>query len=292
VVSESKSSVWRVEIAVPRAAAPPFAEAIEAHCAAVSWTAPDEGDALIIAFTADEPNREAIGIALEAIAEVLDLDVPHARFAPEAPRDWVVETEVRFPALDVGRFHIMGSHIAEAPPLGRIALRIDAGPAFGSGEHGSTSGCLMALEGLAHRPVRRILDMGCGSGILAIAAARIWQAPVLACDIDRRSVAVTRINADRNGVGRRIRAATSDGYHCRSVGECRPYDLIVNNILARPLMRLAGDLGRHLAPGGVAVLSGFIARDAARVLFAHRAAGLRLRRKIEIDGWVALVVGR
>ncbi len=292
MASEAKSTVWRVEFAVPRAAAPPFAEAIEAHCAAVSWTAPDDGDALITAFTAEEPNREAIGMALEAIAEILGLDVPQTCFTPEAPRDWVVETEARFPALDVGRFHIMGSHIADAPPFGRIALRIDAGPAFGSGEHGSTSGCLIALEGLAHRPVRRILDMGCGSGILAIAAARIWQASVLACDIDRRSVAVTRINAERNRVGKRIRAIAGDGYHCQAVSECRPYDLIVSNILARPLMRMAGDLGRHLAPGGVAVLSGFIPRAAARVLFAHRAAGLCLRRKIEIDGWVALVVGR
>ena len=290
--SESNPVLWRVEVEVPRDAASPFAEAIEAHCSTVSWTVPDEGNAVITAFATTEPDHEAIDVALAAIAEVLGVAVPKATIGHEMARDWVVETEARFPPVDAGRFHIMGSHVAEAPPNGRIALRVDAGRAFGSGEHGSTRGCLLALEGLSYRPVRRILDMGCGSGILALAAARIWPARVTACDIDPKSVAVTRINADRNGIGRRIRSVGCNGYQSRAVTESRPYDLILSNILARPLMRMAGELGRHLAPNGVAVLSGFLARDAARVLFAHRAAGLRLRRRIEIDGWVALVVGR
>jgi ribosomal protein L11 methyltransferase len=209
------------------------------------------------------------------------------------PRDWVSENQQSFPPLRVGRFFIHGSHIAGAVPAGAIGLLIDAATAFGTGEHVTTRGCLMALDGLAkRRRFRHPLDMGTGTGVLAMAAAKIWECHALACDIDAGSVEVARANAWVNHVARRVRLIRSDGYRHPAVRRGRPFDLILANILARPLARMSGDLARHLAPGGVAVLSGLLARQAPLVLAAHRVRGLTLRRRIDIAGWTTLVLDR
>ena len=134
--------------------------------------------------------------------------------------------------------------------------------------------------------------MGCGSGILAVAAARTWRTPVVAVDIDPRAIAATRANARRNQVAAHFEAAAGDGYRTPAVGRRAPYGLIVCNILANPLCRMAGDLARHLADDGVAVLSGLLSRDAARVLAAHRIRRLSLVRRIVIADWQTLVVSR
>ncbi len=134
--------------------------------------------------------------------------------------------------------------------------------------------------------------MGCGSGILALAMAHLWPVPVMAADIDPESVRVARFNARRNHMAARVRAVPSDGYRNPVVTRGRPYDLIVANILARPLCRMAPRLKGHLAPGGVAVLSGLLARQERQVLSAHRAQGLRLLGRIAVNGWTTLVVGR
>ena len=286
-------SLWRVECVVPVVRAEAFAEALADHCESVSWRlADDQPDAVVTGFTASEPDAKRIDQALAAIAEALGLPAPWSRLAREQIRDWVVESQASFPPVDAGPFFIHGSHIKEAPPSGRIVLRIDAGPAFGSGEHGSTKGCLLAVAGLARRRsgIRRVLDMGCGSGVLAMAAAKALGATVLACDVDPRSVEATRQNAGKNGLAHRIRAIRSDGYRSRAVVEGGRYDLILSNILARPLMRMAPDLVRHLAPGGTVVLSGFVPRDAGRVLAAHRTFGLRLTGRSNMEGWTTLVL--
>ena len=141
------------------------------------------------------------------------------------------------------------------------------------------------IERLAKRAsVSRPLDMGCGSGILSIAMAKTWRVPVLASDIDDEAERVTRFNARRNGVAPLLRAVSGPGYRSRTVSQGAPYDLIVANILARPLISMAGDLTRHLAPGGWAVLSGLLERDGRRVLAAHQAHGLRLAHWIPRDG--------
>jgi ribosomal protein L11 methyltransferase len=132
--------------------------------------------------------------------------------------------------------------------------------------------------------------MGCGSGILAIAAAKCWPARVLAVDNDAQAVAVARENAQRNGVAERVRARWSEGYRSPAVRAAGPYDLIFANILADPLCDMARDLARHLAPGGSAILSGLFDVQAARVIDAHRTAGLRLRRRIQLEIWTTLVV--
>ncbi|HXE16374.1 MAG TPA: 50S ribosomal protein L11 methyltransferase [Stellaceae bacterium] len=206
------------------------------------------------------------------------------------PRDWVSENQAGFPPLRAGRFFIHGSHYQVAAPRDAIPILIDAATAFGTGEHATTRGCLLATALVKSRP-RRILDMGCGTGILAIAATKLWRRDVLATDIDPESVRVTRVNAEVNGVAKAIRIEISPGYRHLEIARRAPFDLVFANILARPLMRMAPDLARVLAPGGVAILSGLLARQEAAVLSAHRTQGLHFVARIALEGWHTLVVG-
>jgi ribosomal protein L11 methyltransferase len=204
-----------------------------------------------------------------------------------ADRNWLAENQASFPPLRVGRFFVHGAHVAGPPPPGTWPILVDATTAFGTGEHATTRGCLTALRRL--RP-RRVLDMGTGTGILAIAAARSGARRVLAADIDRGSVRVARVNLRRNGVAARVVAIESDGYRDRRIARAAPFDLVFANILARPLALMAPHLARALAPGGAAILSGLLARQEAFVLAAHQAQGLALERRIAVEGWHTLVL--
>jgi len=205
-------------------------------------------------------------------------------------RDWLAENRRAFPPLRLGCFFIHGSHWRGRPPAGTIAIEIDAATAFGTGEHQSTAGCLLALDRLARcRRFERPLDIGTGSGILAIAAAKRLHRNVLASDIDPEAVRVAAHHLRRNGLAQRVRVLAAPGYQSRALCGAR-YDLIFANILARPLARMARDLSRVIAPGGVAVLAGLLERQERFVLAAHRAQGLVLWRRLKIDGWSTLVL--
>ena len=205
-------------------------------------------------------------------------------------RDWLAENQLAFPPLRVGRFFIYGSHHRGRVPAGAIGIMLDAATAFGTGEHPSTRGCLMALDRLARRHrFRRPLDVGTGIGILAVAAAKLLHRRVLASDIDRGAVRVARHNVARNGVAGLVRVSGADGYRDRAIRKL-PYDLILSNILARPLALLARDLARTLMPGGRAVLSGLLRRQEPIVLAPHRGCGIVLERRLVIDGWSTLVL--
>jgi ribosomal protein L11 methyltransferase len=209
---------------------------------------------------------------------------------PLHERDWLTENQRAFPPLRIGRFFIHGSHWRGPPPAGSIPIEIDAASAFGTGEHQSTAGCLMAFDRLAkQRRFRQPLDIGTGSGILAIAAAKRLRRNVLASDIDAESVRVARHHVRRNGLAGLVRVEHGAGYRSRAVRH-QHYDLIFSNILARPLIAMAPDLARALAPGGRAVLAGLLRRQEAMVLAAHRAQGLALERRILIDVWSTLVL--
>jgi ribosomal protein L11 methyltransferase len=203
-------------------------------------------------------------------------------------RDWLAENRRAFPPRRIGRFFIYGGYHEGGIPKGAIPIEIDAATAFGTGEHGSTRGCLVLMDGLRGRP-RRILDLGTGSGILAIAAAKLWRRPVVASDIDPAAAAVARGNSRRNGVARLVRVRVAAGYRDRVLRRTR-YDLVVSNILARPLALLARDLGSVLGPGGRALLSGFTPRQERMVLFAHRTSHLGLERRLVVDGWSSLLL--
>jgi ribosomal protein L11 methyltransferase len=209
-------------------------------------------------------------------------------------QDWLAAVRMVRPPLQVGRFYVHG----EGDPVPRrprlVPLLIEAGLAFGSGEHQTTAACLEAFDALLRRRrFSRVLDMGCGSAILGIAACRVdRQARIVAVDNDPLAVRVAEDNARRNHVAARLRTLVADGYADPAIRRAGPYDLIFANILADPLIAMAGDLRRHLAPGGVAVLSGLLERQAGAVLAAHRTHGLREIARVERQPWVALVLRR
>ncbi len=218
---------------------------------------------------------------------------PEPRWERLPLTDWLGINQGSFPPLAVGRYFVHGSHYLGWVPTGRIPLLIDAATAFGTGEHATTHGCLLALTAIARDGGRaHVLDMGTGTGILAMAAAKTWYRRVEARDIDPEAVRVAAHNIRRNGVAHLVAVRRSAGYRDRWIAHAAPYDLVLANILSRPLVMMARDLGRVLAPGGVAVLSGLLERQEREVLAAHRLQGLRLRQRIVIDGWSTLVLAR
>lgn len=204
---------------------------------------------------------------------------------------WLARTYESFPAQPVGeRFLVQGSHLDTAPEAGRITITLDAGVAFGSGEHGSTRGCLRALELIAHRKPHRILDLGCGSGILAMGAAALLKRPVLATDIDPWSVRVSAENAVRNQLSRRVTCRLGNGWSTPAIRHAAPYDLVFANILARPLCLMAHSLAANLAPGGTAILAGLLNKQVRMVLAAHRRQGLVLEKHLREGDWGTLIL--
>ncbi len=235
-------------------------------------------------------NEDELAGAL-ALAELVT-GVPGTleRVATEA-EGWLARTYASFPEQLIGRrFSVRGTHLTGPTTPGRVTLTLDAGLAFGSGEHGSTRGCLIALETVARRKPRRILDLGTGSGILAMGAAKLLRRRVLATDIEPWSIRVADRNAEMNGVGKLVRAKLADGWHHPVVRNGGPYDLVFGNILARPLCGMAKDLALNLKPGGSAILAGLLATQARMVLAAHRRQGLRLERMLPQGPWTTLVV--
>jgi len=246
---------------------------------------------LVEGYCDGEPDRADVAVRVDLMARAFGLPTPLPTIEALPPTDWLAATHAAFPPFAVGRFWIHGSHVEEPVPTGRLGLAIDAATAFGSGEHPTTRGCLIALETLAkRRRPGRVLDMGCGTAILAVAAVRLGARRVVAVDIDPESVRVARINARVNGVAARIRTGIADGYAAAPVSEGRPYDLVLANILARPLIRMAPALAQALAPGGRAVLSGLLSEQEAGVLAAHRQQGLVLERRVDLPPWPTLVL--
>ena len=205
--------------------------------------------------------------------------------------NWVARSEeIRHP-VSAGRFFVHGSHDRARRPPNGVAIEIDAELAFGTGHHATTWACLAALDRLfLKRRYERPLDLGTGTGVLAIAAARVLRVPVLATDIDPVAVRIARANVALNGVAGLVECVVADGMRSRRIAEGAPYDLVVANILARPLMRLAAPVAARLADRATVVLSGLRVSDAPRVLSAWRMQGLRLDDAIRRDDWMALIL--
>jgi ribosomal protein L11 methyltransferase len=241
-------------------------------------------------FGAGDPEEIAA-----AIRDRLGGDAFGAAVSVEAlpETNWVAAGLKSLKPVAAGRFIIHGSHDRNNLPAGRVAIEIDAGQAFGSGHHGTTAGCLSVLDRLIRaRRFENPLDLGTGSGVLAIALAKILRRPVLATDIDPVAVRVAAENAQRNGVGPLVKTVAAAGVGDAAIRARAPFDLVVANILAEPLVRLAPELTRLLPHGGVLVLSGLLPRQRERVVAAYCAQGARLKRAQMFDGWVVLVLGR
>lgn len=205
--------------------------------------------------------------------------------------DWVARSQTGLHAVRAGRFVVHGSHDRKRVPPHRWTIEIDAGRAFGTAHHGSTLGCLRALEELAKRRTpRRILDIGTGTGVLAIASAKLWRAQGIAGDFDPVAVEIAEQNLRLNGVGANVRTINAAGLNHQVIRRHAPYDLVIANILAGPLVRMAHGMARVLRPGGIVVLSGITREQAGRVAAAYGAAGFARLRRITISGWVTLTL--
>lgn len=285
------TQLWRICIDILDEHVPAFDQALEPFIESIMWTVDEDvrGMQHMEGFTTSKPDPALLAQALETTAHALGVAAPIAEIEALAPRDWVTENLKDFPPIDAGRFFIYASHVDLRPLPGRIPMRIDPGAAFGTGTHATTSGCLKAIEALGKKHTfKRPLDVGSGSGILAIAMAKLWRIKIEGTDIDPVAVRVARQNARLNHVARLLDFSTGPGFD--PVPTTARYDLIVANILARPLVAIAPDLARHLGAGGYTVLSGFIVRDERFVMAAYLAQGFKFTRRIVCDDWVTLVL--
>jgi ribosomal protein L11 methyltransferase len=244
----------------------------------------DRGVWRIDAYPVSDAEAQALktalaGFPLKVTSEIL------------ADADWLAMSLSGLPPVRAGRFFVFGAHDAGRAPPGKVALRIEAGAAFGTGHHGTTVGCLAAYDAL--RKARRfeaVLDVGTGTGVLAIAAARTGARAVVGTDIDPVSVRIARENARLNRA--KVRLVHAWGLSHRAVRRSAPYDLVFANILAAPLIVLARDIHGALKPGGLAILSGLLRSQERRVLAAYLSKGFRLRARLHRDAWSTLVVRR
>jgi ribosomal protein L11 methyltransferase len=296
---EATAACYRLSLRVPRAALSLIELALEGLGGALVVGGPEEGApekdgrVSLDLFLDARPDDVELQARMAAAAVAAGIEPPGYSVEPLAEIDWVAESQRGLPAVRAGRFFLHGSHVEGPAPAGAIPLLVEANAAFGTGHHESTFGCLLALSRLAkQRRFHRILDMGAGSGVLAMAAAKLWRVPVLAVEMDRPSVQVAGANARINGLGAAITFLEAAGYRHSLVSRRGPYELIVANILAEPLIAMAGDLRRHLAPGGYAVLAGLMAAQKKGVVARHRAVGLRLVETLAFGDWVTLVLRR
>ena len=249
------------------------------------------GPWLVEVYFGRKPDKDAVR-ALVAAATDAELAAA-AVFDDVQTRDWVAASLEGLEAVREGRFVIHGSHGRHRVETGDIGIEIEAALAFGTGHHGTTRGCLSAFNRVARRRrPRHILDVGTGTGVLAIAAARRFRCPVASGDIDPVAVIAARDNARRNRAGGYVRPVRAVGVAHRILQARAPYDLVFANILARPLRRLAPALRRVVSPGGELILSGLLADDVAGVVSAYRRQGFVLRRRHDLEGWATLTMQR
>ncbi len=205
-------------------------------------------------------------------------------------RDWVTLSLEGLPPVNAGRFMVAGSHAMAAKAPGKTPILIEAGPAFGTGHHGTTLGCLLGFEHvLKHSVPAKVLDVGTGSGVLSLAALKIGSQMAIGTDIDLQSVIVADENAAKNNVGRKFTGLHGKGTRMARVRASAPYDLVFANILARPLIGLAPELASLMTSGGHVILSGLLNHQEPLIRAAYTGRGLSLTKRIRKDGWSSLV---
>ncbi|MBN9043566.1 MAG: ribosomal protein L11 methyltransferase [Rhizobiales bacterium 62-47] len=261
----------------------------------------DPGEVVVAAFeTTDNhwdvtlyfsqpPDRPAIRDLVAATSG--DEIAATIQFETIEAKDWVKSSLEGLAPVPAGRFVVYGQHDRERVPSNKLGIEIEAALAFGTGHHGTTRGCLLLLDQvLKQRTPNRILDLGSGTGVLAIAAAKALHRGVLATDIDARSAIVAAENARLNGVGNLVESICAKGFAAPQLRERAPFDLIMANILANPLRQMAPTMAAHLAPSGLLILSGLLPHQAAGVVAAYRAVGVVLLQKIQLTGWSSLLL--
>jgi len=292
-VSAGESRLWSLELAAPHdqveAVACVFENADRPQALAVSWMASDHSRECRVCVLYDHKPPAA---QITALLKPLGGTLPYRlRRVPET--DWVRKSQEDLTPIRAGRFFVTTkTHRARTPP-GALPLVFEAGQAFATGHHATTLGCLLALTQVAKKLNRpRTLDLGCGSGVLGIAAAKLWRHQVVIGDLDPIAVKTAQENARRNGVGPLITAITATGVRHARLAAAAPFDLVMVNILARPLAMLAPSLSPLLAPCGRLILSGLLSTQEAWVRTAYGHHGLTLRHRIILGEWSTLVLVR
>ena len=272
---------------------------IEAAWNALAWSDPSPAEAVdskeetrtlwrLDAYAGDD---DAARACIDIIADAAPGLTARAEPLPEV--DWVKLSLEGLPAVRAGRFIVAGRHVADTASPGLSRLLVEAGPAFGTGHHGTTLGCLLALDrALRHRRPGRVLDLGTGTGILAIAALKAGAEMAVASDIDAESIETTRENAAANRIGTRLKAVVATGAHHTRIQRHAPYDTVLANILARPLIRLAPHIANLSAPGATIILSGLLRHQEPLVSRAFSGRGLLADQRLHHDGWSTLVFRR
>jgi ribosomal protein L11 methyltransferase len=284
--------MYRVHALLPRAEADRLSDILMAldpspvsavsveEVSRVSWS--------LDAFCMDEP-------AAHETAALLAVESPGVSASVQKldDRDWVAESLSGLPAVHAGRFVVAGAHELAKVRGGKIPVWIEAGPAFGTGHHGTTRGCLLALAAeLKRKRPARVLDIGTGSGVLAIAAVKAGCGFALGTDLDADSIRIAKENAANNSTGRRLKLLHAAGANHHIIRSGAPYGLVLANILAKPLVCLAADISKLVSPGGAVILSGLLAHQEPQVKSAYSGRGLTLIRRSRLNGWSTLTYVR
>ncbi len=263
-------------------------EALEPAPTGVGVFEVEDGSGLweVGAYFTDQPDA----VALDLLAAATGAKPFTVSELPET--DWVAHVKRELAPVEAGRFFVYGAHDADKVPEGSEALLIEAAMAFGTGHHGTTLGCLRALDRLLEQGVRaqNVVDIGCGTAVLAMAAAKVWPEDVLASDIDPVAVEVALANAAANGLAGRVHCVEAAGFDHPDLRAKAPFDLIFANILKGPLKALAEDVKAHLAPGGTAILSGILVEQAEDMIAHYAGFGINLAHREDIGDWTALTL--
>jgi ribosomal protein L11 methyltransferase len=250
----------------------------------------DDGSGLWDAGGLFDGRPDPAGLALLARLHA----APDFAVARVEDRDWVAQVRAELTPVEAGRFVVYGSHDRARVSANRVGLEIEAAEAFGTGHHATTQGCLLALDRLVREgfAARRVADIGGGTGVLAMAAASVWPVRAIAGDIDALATATARANVAANGLADRVGCVTAAGFRHPRLRRAAPYDLVFANILAGPLKRMAPQVAASQASGGVAILSGILARQAKGVAAVYRSWGYAPRETVRIGEWTTLVLRR
>ncbi len=239
-------------------------------------------------YFTESPNLAGLALlaAMHGAADFVVSELPET--------DWVAHVKRELQPVEAGQFYVYGAHDADRLPADRVGLLIEAAMAFGTGHHGTTLGCLCALDRLAKAGFvgRNVIDVGCGTAVLGMAAAKIWPHPVLASDIDQVAVDVARVNVDANDLSGRVTCLEATGFSHLQITDAAPFDLIFANILKGPLLALAPDMSKHCAAGGYAILSGILNHQADEVVEVYSRNGFNLSERQEIVDWTTLTLSR
>jgi ribosomal protein L11 methyltransferase len=309
----SAPQTWKLGLIVDKAFVPALEEALmewegadscESPPTVSSFEVDEDGEEWIVeAFFKARPDLGDLTGLIENLAVTFGQPQPKIDLAPVEDKDWVRESQKLLQPITAGRFYVYGSHDADTLPKDKIGLLVDAGQAFGSGSHETTRGCLLLIDELADQlQPASVLDLGCGSGILGIAAAKVWASNhnclVVGSDIDPIATATALENAVINGVEvvggnkgeRGFYGLTCPGFDAPELSRLAPFDLIIANILMEPLLNLAGDVARNVKPGGLVILSGLLDSQKERILAAYAVHGLKLKKCVPLKQWHTLLL--